>query len=111
MLGTEYMRQKNRIIKRVTGCTLVKESNIIDVPKTKLYTRTDSIKHLEASLCLYCVTGYDFNGCEKCPIAKNGDACDTDGSSWRICRELWERLATEKDIQELKDLIEEYNND
>lgn len=108
MTTKEFLIKKNEIIKRATGITLIPENQIIDEPKVKL--EDDCVEYLSSTFCPYCVPRMY---CNTCPMYKAGNQCtDTKkDSTWYRANSIWRKKATEKDKEELKHLIREYNKD
>jgi len=75
MKVTKFIKQKNTIIHKLTGITLVPEEQIKKVPKRKLTFNND------ATACPYCHIYYlsDENiECTGCPMYKAENGCNTD---------------------------------
>ena len=68
-----FMKKKNKIIKKITGITLIPKEMLVEVaPKPLWHTSTGS--------CPYCV---DDGGCNTCPMVKHDNACDEISSTWQ----------------------------
>jgi len=114
MTTKKFIIEKNRIVKRVTGITLVPENQIIDEPKIKL--NVFYYGHLKADMCPYCENRRrEYNNtiiaCETCPMYIAGNDCDTAGSTWRKANTKWKKYAKKEDRDELKFLVAVYNDE
>ena len=107
MTSVTFLRRKNDIVERVTGHILVPEDQICNVPFVPLWD--DSIPdNLCGCYCPYCLIFGEFY-CVDCPMARAGNECGAEGSTWTICNEIWVGRATKDDMLELQALCKEYN--
>ena len=106
-----FIKKKNKIVKKVTGITLVPEDQIIDEPKVMLGYFTSF--YLDSSVCPYCVSRRKDNiniDCTTCPMSLAGNKCEAnENSTWNEANTIWGREAKKKDIKKLSKLIKKYN--
>ena len=120
MTSKQYLKRKNKIVKRVTGKALIPKSQIKKHPFVKL---DETLKHkhnkyeigeqLLGGICTYCKL-YDNHepDCLSCPMAQAENGCTADiYSTWHIANKKWEQRAKPKDVKELMDLVEQYNKE
>ena len=110
MTVVEFLREKNKIIKDVTGLTLIPESQIQEVPKHKLSEYIMYSKLLGDDICPYCLV---FEECKDCPMNIAGNKCDyyNCNSTWGKTSIEWRSLAKEEDILKLNALVKQYNKE
>ena len=110
MTTKQFLKRKNKIIKKVTGTTLVPKDQIKNVLFKDLYINENiNSKYLGGSICPYCSLYYK-NNCRECPMAIAGNACEENNdSTWRIARNIWIKNSTEEDHNKLTNLIKQYN--
>lgn len=108
MTTVEYLRRKNKILKELTGITLVPESQIVAVPKLKLKEDYDG------GICPYCIAfdlssyAYAWNKCKLCPMSLQDNGCYNVLSTYNQVRQkLPEDIC---DIPAIQELVKEYNS-
>ena len=103
MTTREFLIKKNKIVKKVTGITLVPEDQIEDIYPVFLeaYEGTST---LVADLCPYCVA---YPVCDDCPMYIAGNSCENDDSTWNQANNIW--VTTTKGNKKLLKLINKYN--
>ena len=114
MTDTAFLKKKNKIVKRVTGDVLIPDDQIVEtgMEQVELVFGESYLKILGSDICPYCIYYYkDEEGCSNCPISLAGNKCDNKGSSWRKAKSKWAEKATTADIQELRELCEQYNEE
>lgn len=106
MTTLEFIKEKNHIIKKYTGITLIPESQMIDIPKTQLNMTADRYA------CPYCMQFLKFQ-CKSCPMFDaNNDCHDTHSTYHQMCLAIGDKdmVATSSPwFEELKMLINQYN--
>ena len=115
MTSKQYLKRKNKIVKRVTGLTLVPKDQIKKHPFAELdtgdYYLSKAGELLTSDICTYCVLYID-NDCVDCPMHKAGNACQAnDYSTWKKANILWGKKSLKTDWQELIDLANQYNDE
>ncbi|OQX58597.1 MAG: hypothetical protein B5M52_05165 [Helicobacteraceae bacterium 4484_230] len=86
MTALEYLKAKNDLIERVTGCILIPEDQLVE--------------HEPDLNCTYCTLYYDK--CDGCPMKEAGNGCiDNLETSYAKAAKVWGKKATEKDSTEL----------
>ena len=113
MTTKNFIKKKNKIVKRVTGITLVPKDQIVDEEPVLLIVYNNCGETLTSSVCPYFRSrkkGMGIN-CSKCPMSIAGNECkyNSKNSTWNFAQALWIDLATEDDIKELKKLVLKYN--
>lgn len=114
MKVTKFIKQKNKIIHKLTGITLVPEDQIQKVPKHELTFKND------ATACPYChLFLLRNNSCEECPMHKAGNGCNSQSIKSSTYLQLDERVIDNTDysdvsewyqsIPEMVELYEKYN--
>ena len=115
MTDTEFFTRKNKIVKRVTGGVLIPDEQIVEtgIKQVELGAEFDlDLIVLGDGICPYCIYFHtDNEGCGDCPMSVAGNKCDNKGSSWRKAKSKWAEKATKEDIQELRELCEQYNKE
>jgi hypothetical protein len=117
MTDTEFFKKKNKIVKRVTGVVLIPDDQIVEtgMEQVELEIGKFDLNALGGGICPYCIYFYkDWCKCCECPMALAGNKCNNDNnSSWRKAKSRWVKKATttEEDIQELRELCEQYNKE
>lgn len=116
MKVTNFIKEKNAIVCKLTGITLVPEDQIKKVPKCELSFKND------ASACPY-YHAYWFrnpgDNCEGCPMYEAENGCNTDSSDEHTYHQLddWvyentsyiSLYAWYQSVPELVDLHARYN--
>ena len=103
MTTKEFIIKKNKIVKKVTGITLVPEEQIVDTPIVYLENKSRSDK-LDADICPYCTT---FKNCIDCPMDTADNHCGNPKSTWAHANTLW--VTTKKGNKKLRKLVNKYN--
>ncbi len=108
MLVSEFIRQKNKIIFDKLGVILVPEKQIAECEQFKLSFDSSN------KACPYCLAYTSI--CENCPMAKAGNDCYYEESTWKI---FVDAIYTQTNIiwisdwykaqPELVELYEQYN--
>ena len=107
----KFIKKKNKIIKKVTGRTMVPKDQIVNIPKQKLSEDYYSSKGLTDLICPYCRL-YFSNECVDCPMHEAKNDCITNQySTYRMIQPLWREKAKNKDILKLQKLTIKYNKD
>ena len=106
MSTKKFLKLKNKLVKRVTGVTLVPKDQIVKTPRIELFA--SNYDALYANVCPYCQL-YKMYNCYQCPMAEAGNECGNMDSSWRKVNQLWIDKATKLDQLELQELVEKYN--
>jgi len=108
MTTKKFLKLKNALVLRVTGELLIPADQIVKTPRVTL---------MESSVlcggnCPYCrlyIT--ETSACTNCPMKLAGNSCHSNASTYTTAHQLWTKLATADDEQELIDLIRLYNQD
>lgn len=113
MSTKKFLRKKNKLVKRVTGVTLIPKDQIVETPRVQL--DDNDYDSLNADICPYChiyrthINAFQHT-CDECPMAKAGNKCESKlPSSWKEANNLWIDKATKSDQQELQELVVQYN--
>ena len=107
-----FLRKKNKIVKAVTGLTLVPENQIVDEEPVRLDTYNDDTRNLHSGLSPYCIsrTEYIISDCSTCPMHLAGNNCKTEyNSTWEQNQIKWIQLSTTEDQNKLLKLVKKYN--
>lgn len=109
----EFLTRKNELVLAVTGNQLLDEDQIVDEPKVKLSDVPADARTLQWDTCPYCVAR-STNGrgidCSTCPMFLAGNGCnDSEFSTWRTAKQLWDEHVTEEDIAQMQKLVKSYN--
>jgi len=107
MTNITYMELKNSIVIRVTEEILVPPEQMVLEP----YVKLTPLGILGAENCPYCMSRQDTVGCSTCPMKLAGNKCTDMLSAFNTASKLWDTLATDKDRQELFDLVVRYNEE
>ncbi len=103
MKTSEFIRKKNKIIKKYTGIDLVPEDQIKDVDfNSKMNMAYDS------SCCPYCAFG-----CKVCPMVLGNNRCGLEDSTYTKVTLNYYRISDPNAPwhNELKALVNEWNED
>ena len=73
MTTLKYLKKKNKILKKVTGLTLVPKEQLKNV-KLKKPLHIGEVFD-DVSICPYCVLYMKNGSCTKCPMDKAGNSC------------------------------------
>ncbi len=118
MTNIEFLTRKNEIIKDVTGRTLVPEDQIVELKHLpELTVDSGCGEELGTHICTYCAIFYgdEFNAtdvnCTGCPMKEAGNRCNDKDSSWRKLKVIWEDNAKDEDVEKLRDLVIQYNDE
>ncbi len=113
----QFLKKKNKIVKKVTGHTLIPKDQIKNTPKVYL-NETHSLLDLSSDICPYCSI-YNYSCKTKdgkeCPMLEENNKCennryeDDKETTWYISNQAWISKATDKDKEKLRKLIKEYN--
>jgi len=115
MTSKQYLKRKNKLIRKVTGVTLIPKDQIVEHPFIKLNIGKTPIDSLKGIYCTYCQM-YHKNSCEGCPMFEADNRCfpypkDDRPNSWNTANDLWIEKATEEDKLELFNLAKQYNEE
>jgi len=105
MTTLEFLKEKNKLVKDVTGLILTPKDQLVDIPKVQLHTFKDSTETLSREICPYCTAFY----CCDCPISKANNECGYKDSTWKVANEAWKIKATKADHNKLMQLVDKYN--
>ena len=109
MTATDYIKEKNKIIEKYTGITLVPEDQIEEVDQGPLSMASDM------NACPYCLLWFGTpNHCNGCPMFKAGNCCSDDDSTYHQVTDALcpDGIVGNKEIKgELSLLIERYNEE
>ena len=101
MTTIQYIQAKNKILFDLSGITLVPESQMMEIPITRLYLDSDS------SCCTYC---RHFVNCVGCPMYLAGNDCDANHSTYNQVRDKLKILEL-RHIPAIHDLVNQYNEE
>lgn len=110
----QFIKKKNKLVKKVTGKILVPKNQIVNEPKTTHLTAYSTYStYLDSSNCPYCAERtqpYTYTDCSTCPMALAGNICSNNpDSTWIRAATKWADKSTEKDHKKLIKLIKRYN--
>ena len=105
MTPIEYMHQKNALVKRVTGHTLIPEDQIVDVKVVELMPS----EVLSDINCPYCRVYRGIIDCTGCPMDEAHNNCSDMNSTYQLCDAAWNAHASQSDKNELLALAIKYN--
>jgi len=115
MTSKQYLKKKNKIVKNVTGVTLIPKDQIVKHPFVELTEDLAILFKLPAVCCTYCQL-YQEDSCKKCPMAKAGNKCrtlenDDADNTWSKANEIWTETSTVKNMKKLLKLVKRYNKE
>ena len=113
MTTEEFIRQKNKIIKKATNLIMVPEDQIVNQPKVKMEVPRKPV-YLHENICTYCIYGQHKNiqnKCLECPMSLAGNECSRldKNCTWYQVNKAWNEKATFADHQKIIDLVKAYN--
>ena len=112
----EYLIAKNKLIKDVTGLVLIPEDQLVDHKfNNQDIGRFIPKGYLSGDNCTYCIK-YIHNRnprttrdkCKGCPMDKANNNCFCSWSTFEAAEKAWNKRATQKDCQKLKQLGEQF---
>jgi len=106
----QFIREKNKLVFRVTENLLVPTNQIVNEPKVEL-DEEDNLDELGNSICPYCMNRKNDGRivCSTCPMHLGKNECGFGEGTWDLCNKIWSFKATDEDKEELRNLVEEYN--
>lgn len=108
MSTKKFLKKKNKIVKAVTGVTLIPKKQIKQTLRVKL---SGTGKYLNSDICPYCEL-YVLNNCDNCPMKDADNQCSANANTtWSEASTLWSKLSTKADHKKLTKLIKKYNKD
>ena len=99
-----FLKKKNKLVKKVTGITLIPKEQIEKVTKHKLLGTSD------ADICPYCHVY--TNTCDGCPMHTANNQCgirDFDSTYMKVMAALPNSIDELIDIPGMKKLVKKYN--
>jgi len=115
MTSKQFLKRKNKLVKKVTGITLIPKDQIIKHPFVELEEDLAILFKLPAVCCTYCQL-YREDNCKKCPMAKANNKCrtledDSNDDTWSKANAIWTEVSTIKNMKKLFNLVKQYNKE
>ena len=99
-----YMKKKNKILKKLTGITLIPKDQLVSLEATYLSIESDS------AICPHCIAYGKYN-CKDCPMAIAGNKCsiDEDNTYDQIIDALPSNYYNIYQVPAIKKLVKKFN--
>jgi len=102
MLPLEYLKEKNKLIRKVTGKILIPKKQLVNVAYSEDFEAETELLIVN---CPYCNIYYNSEfKCNGCPMYEAGNVCNNKASTYYKANTLWMNTATRDDRNELYQL-------